>query len=288
MNRAETTKRIKRALKERTGRTWSVTGGRGTGWGWLKITSPKGRRVNHAISPKYADNPHIYPAPPDFLLDVAPDEGEIGWYMSKEDRAILQEALGLLNVSYQHISISPEEWDWYLDRAENGPPPPTEPESPPDFDQTEWVVKNSEPVIIEPVSVADTDSLNIRRDVRWPTLNKMSHLKEYTEQLHSGDYTDSQTKVVKIARLTPEDYDAFVDGNLLEDQDWLAEEGGAAVDWDDSEVENYGEIWNWPEELIERFRKESYILSVLVVADGRTDLFVNPEGYNYARYVGLI
>lgn len=37
-------KAIRTALRERTGRTWSVTGGRGTAWGWITITAPPARR----------------------------------------------------------------------------------------------------------------------------------------------------------------------------------------------------------------------------------------------------
>jgi hypothetical protein len=45
MDRDEAIARIKTALKARTGRTWSVTGGRGTAWGWIKISAPPARRI---------------------------------------------------------------------------------------------------------------------------------------------------------------------------------------------------------------------------------------------------
>ena len=35
---------LRRLLKAATGRTWSVTGGRGTAWGWITIHAPKARR----------------------------------------------------------------------------------------------------------------------------------------------------------------------------------------------------------------------------------------------------
>jgi predicted Zn-ribbon and HTH transcriptional regulator len=37
------TKKIKQLLKERSGKPWSVTGGRGTGWSWIQIKSPPSR-----------------------------------------------------------------------------------------------------------------------------------------------------------------------------------------------------------------------------------------------------
>jgi len=39
------TKTIARLLRERTGRAWSVTRGRGTAYGWLTITAPPKRRA---------------------------------------------------------------------------------------------------------------------------------------------------------------------------------------------------------------------------------------------------
>lgn len=34
---------IRKALKARSGKAWSVTGGRGTAWGWMRISSPPAR-----------------------------------------------------------------------------------------------------------------------------------------------------------------------------------------------------------------------------------------------------
>jgi hypothetical protein len=45
IDRDEAIRRIKAALKRRSGKSWSVTGGRGTAWGWITITSPPARRV---------------------------------------------------------------------------------------------------------------------------------------------------------------------------------------------------------------------------------------------------
>jgi len=48
--RNEVIKVIRHHLKKRTGKAWSVTGGRGTAWGWITITSPPARQVNHRIT----------------------------------------------------------------------------------------------------------------------------------------------------------------------------------------------------------------------------------------------
>lgn len=39
--------RIKAALKRRTGHSWSVTGGRGTAWGWINVTTPPAHQRKH-------------------------------------------------------------------------------------------------------------------------------------------------------------------------------------------------------------------------------------------------
>lgn len=36
---------IRAALRRRSGKAWSVTGGRGTAWGWITIEAPPARRT---------------------------------------------------------------------------------------------------------------------------------------------------------------------------------------------------------------------------------------------------
>jgi hypothetical protein len=46
-DRNDAIKLIRAALKQRSGKTWSVTGGRGTAWGWIAITAPPARRLDY-------------------------------------------------------------------------------------------------------------------------------------------------------------------------------------------------------------------------------------------------
>jgi hypothetical protein len=90
-DRNETIIRIRKALKARSGKTWSVTGGRGTGWGWITIQAPPARRVDG--------------------------------YMTEEDWTELGELLGE-KVDDQGVSI-PASSDYrseYIDRAEGREP----------------------------------------------------------------------------------------------------------------------------------------------------------------------
>ena len=82
-DRNETIVTIRRALKRRTGRPWSVKGGRGTAWGWITINAPPARCI--------------------FDWEGAPSAD--GQYMSRLDRDQLAKVLGLTQMSAQGESI---------------------------------------------------------------------------------------------------------------------------------------------------------------------------------------
>lgn len=50
-DRDEAIKQMRSALKRRSGKAWSVTGGRGTAWGWITIHSPPSRREGFDYMP---------------------------------------------------------------------------------------------------------------------------------------------------------------------------------------------------------------------------------------------
>lgn len=50
MDRDEAIKRIRYALRQRSGKQWSVTGGRGTAYGWIKIQSPPARQTRFGMT----------------------------------------------------------------------------------------------------------------------------------------------------------------------------------------------------------------------------------------------
>ncbi|HET9189822.1 MAG TPA: hypothetical protein VFN69_04540 [Rudaea sp.] len=93
-NRNETIARIRTALRKRSGKAWSVTGGRGTAYGWITISAPPARRVQ----------------PFD--------------YLSEADGAELAQLLGKDRIHCQGESI-PDSHDYYreyVDRAEGRAP----------------------------------------------------------------------------------------------------------------------------------------------------------------------
>lgn len=50
MDRNTTIEKIRKAIKDRSGKTWSVKGDRGTAWGWIDISSPPRRLVNGSMT----------------------------------------------------------------------------------------------------------------------------------------------------------------------------------------------------------------------------------------------
>ena len=82
-DRSEVTKAMRKMLRQRSGKTWSVKGGRGTGWGWLEITSPPSR-----------------------------DGGGLG--ITPEDGRELADLLGLDQPVHQYESVPSGQWYHYL------------------------------------------------------------------------------------------------------------------------------------------------------------------------------
>jgi hypothetical protein len=120
-DRNETIKRIKTALQKRSGKTWSVTGGRGTAWGWIKIDAPPSRATwSHRLKAgAVTDRPEDY---------EPYDSGEPGHNLSPIDRADLCVLLGLEN-NGQHVSdsgvsiaASGDYYSEYTERAEGRTP----------------------------------------------------------------------------------------------------------------------------------------------------------------------
>jgi len=118
MDRNETIRRIKTALEHRSGKRWSVTGGRGTAYGWITIAAPPARCTWHH-RPKVAG-------------DTTPgtdhweeyDSGERGGYMGPADREALAKLLSLERMHNQGESIpsSNAYYQEFLDRAEGRRP----------------------------------------------------------------------------------------------------------------------------------------------------------------------
>ncbi len=122
MDRDEAIKKIRTELKKKTGKSWSVTGGRGTGWGWIEVTAPPRRRVFHRSNPDVDQN-LLTPLTPyrDRVIEITPENGEKAYDISFQDWDILADAFDLVNKSYHGggVLISPEDREAHIARLVN-------------------------------------------------------------------------------------------------------------------------------------------------------------------------
>ena len=117
INRPDSIARIRAALKAKTGRNWSVSYGRGTASGWMRVQAQPRDRVCRDDNPAY-DWQNPKPEIP-ASLERKPEPGEIGYYTSLSDCKIIAAAFGLNRpVHFQGLSISPDERGWYLAQVE--------------------------------------------------------------------------------------------------------------------------------------------------------------------------
>jgi len=119
-SRDEAIEIIRTALRRRSGKAWSVSGGRGTTWGWIRIAAPPARRT-WSLHPKKLDDGR---APLYFEDFEDRDTGEPGHHTSPADREELAALLALeTRVHHQGLMIpaSSAYYREYIERAEGRP-----------------------------------------------------------------------------------------------------------------------------------------------------------------------
>ena len=116
MERNEVINTIKSALQRRSGKTWSVTGGKGTSWGFLSISSPPARctirhRLKEGATNDWPESWEAY------------DSGQPGGDLTPADCQELATLLGLYRpVHNQGLKVCSQDWQNYIDRAEGRKP----------------------------------------------------------------------------------------------------------------------------------------------------------------------
>jgi hypothetical protein len=133
--------------------------------------------------------------------------------------------------------------------------------------------------------VADVELIEAdeRIEIVLPSLNKNNTLIEYTEQRESGEYETVRGKITHRATITAEQYDILTN-NLLENVPWLAGKGGCQCDIDFPDVDS---VYQLAPEQMEVYRENVYTLFVGVSAPSLETIYIDPQGYDYARYVGF-
>lgn len=100
-------KAIRAALKRRSGKTWSVTGGRGTGWGWIRICAPRARLTGERVE----TGDRNFTGEPSYVFV---DTGAYTGCMTEADMRELGELLGLgRNAGQQGVSVASSSGHYY-------------------------------------------------------------------------------------------------------------------------------------------------------------------------------
>lgn len=139
VDRDVTIKRIRAALRQRSGKTWSVRGDRGTAWGWINISCPPARLACDRLhewdadgvtcrfcSGNYLDlraGPNAFYCPEHTA--AACDERCYRHYLSPEEARELADLLGFEKPVHQQgvsIAASSDHYVEYIDRAEGRTP----------------------------------------------------------------------------------------------------------------------------------------------------------------------
>jgi uncharacterized protein YecE (DUF72 family) len=133
--------------------------------------------------------------------------------------------------------------------------------------------------------------------VRFPALNKNDSLQRNDEEIQRRSCSE-RCIVEKVLNLTAREWTAFTK-NLLADNDQWEEIGGSTLLEEEArdfaalcaehgaDPENW-ETWYRHPSLMEFYRGHCVRKVVAVKAPRKPWLFVNTEGYSYARYVGRI
>ncbi|KPK92391.1 hypothetical protein AMJ80_06620 [bacterium SM23_31] len=117
--------------------------------------------------------------------------------------------------------------------------------------------------------------------VAFPALNKNDWLSDNDKEIERKRNVE-KCRIYKIVKLTKKEWNEITN-SLLESRDSLWEQiGGCRID-DESLLDG---LKKWSDEWVQVIREHAHIKVVKVECKGYDPIYVNTEGYSYARYVG--
>jgi Large polyvalent protein associated domain 29 len=126
------------------------------------------------------------------------------------------------------------------------------------------------PIKIEKVEIMTTGI--------FPSVNKNCKIEEYLEQPQNEP---SAVKITERIELSNADYDWFV-SHLLCDLSWLKGKGGSGTT---ANIE--GDFYDLTKFQQQEWSEKSYSMVLEVYAIDRPSIYVDPQGFSYARYVAF-
>lgn len=116
-------------------------------------------------------------------------------------------------------------------------------------------------------------------------LNSLGDAYAFGLEYNHGQIS-SNAKIEEIKYVSQEVYDEFVDSFYNSSLANSFSGGGTYIDND--EINGYASYFDLPEHLREYYNKNCHDLVTIVIADKRQPIVVNPHGYQYVRYAGLV
>ena len=118
---------------------------------------------------------------------------------------------------------------------------------------------------------------------KWAHLNKNSNLKTYIDEVKNNEYYNRDGKITHEWTFT--DFQALqsLKSNLLTDFSQIAGLGG--TDSDDPRLEKYTHINEVPRDIVDSVKWHNLVIAVIY--ENKIKFVIDPQGFNYARYVGL-
>ena len=118
---------------------------------------------------------------------------------------------------------------------------------------------------------------------KFPSLNKQDDFSDYLSQMN--ETVKRKVEIDEIITLSNEDFETFKT-SLLDRHSWLEGKGGTNSTFElGREIEN---VWKMNNEEMEQWRKNAYNVCVMIQNEKGENILVDPQGYSYARYCGVI
>lgn len=144
--------------------------------------------------------------------------------------------------------------------------------------EVEYINNNVEVIEIE------EDKQYFIKNAKFANLNKNNTLEQYKEEVIKGDYYLNTLKVEKEVHFKDAKSLKYFENMLLHDFDFIKGTGGSYTE--DLRVNSMSDHYNMSSE--DRNTVEWLLKGIAVYNNNELQFIIDAQGYNYARYVGLI
>lgn len=148
--------------------------------------------------------------------------------------------------------------------------------------------KNFNDMYVTPVKCDFNNKVDDMINVKIFSMSKLNSLGEgyaYNKK-HNKEPQTRQAKIQEIKKVSCDVYDEFIFDfyNCSLSNSFTG--GGSSID--DEMFEGYDNYFDLTPELKKHYDDNCYELVTIVIAENRKPVVVNPEGFNYIRYAGVV